>query len=182
MITPFPKIAPSHGVIRTPSNIWFLGLIWAHNPNGMSIRSDFFCTDDYRVSLFFTMGCTSPLKKLPLPMGGCWPPSNTLFLEPTRVFNPNGISNASAILHGSLLWQTGQQTDRQTTQLCRQQWAASTYIALQCSLETQTHLSQRFVLQQVQEDNQVETVNPVHLENGRLQKHIWYILHSEEYL
>ena len=35
--------------------------------------------------------------KLPLPMGGSGPPSNTWFPRPTRVLNPNGISIGSAI-------------------------------------------------------------------------------------
>jgi len=38
--------------------------------------------------------------KLPIPMGGSGPPSNTWFPGPTRVLNPNGISIASAILAG----------------------------------------------------------------------------------
>jgi len=45
------------------------------------------------------MGALSP-KKLPVNMG-IWTPSNTLFLGPTRVHNPNGISIGSAILQGS---------------------------------------------------------------------------------
>ena len=36
-------------------------------------------------------------QKLPLPMRGTRPPSNTLFLWPTRVLNPNGISICSII-------------------------------------------------------------------------------------
>jgi len=35
----FPKIAPSHGGSGPPSNTWFLGPVWAHNPNGISIGS-----------------------------------------------------------------------------------------------------------------------------------------------
>jgi len=36
---PFPKIAPYHGAMWTPSNTWFLGSIRVHNPNGISIGS-----------------------------------------------------------------------------------------------------------------------------------------------
>jgi len=37
-----PKIAPSHGGSEAPSNKWFLGPIWAHNANGISIGSAIF--------------------------------------------------------------------------------------------------------------------------------------------
>jgi len=39
--------------------------------------------------------------KLPLPMGRSEPQSTTSFLEPIGTHNPNGISNSSAVLHGS---------------------------------------------------------------------------------
>jgi len=39
---PFPKIAPSQGVIWTPSNRWFLEPTRVHNPNGISIGSAVF--------------------------------------------------------------------------------------------------------------------------------------------
>ena len=64
------------------------------------------------VSLFFTRGHLSP-SKLPLPMGGSGPPSNTWFLGPTRVHNPNGISIGSAVFAG-LTSVTDRPTDRQT--------------------------------------------------------------------
>jgi len=37
------KIAPTHGGSGHPSNTWFLGPIWAHNPNGISVGSAVFC-------------------------------------------------------------------------------------------------------------------------------------------
>jgi len=43
----------------------------------------------------------------------CAPPSNTWFLGPTQVLNPNGISVGSAIIAG-LTTVTDRQTDRQT--------------------------------------------------------------------
>jgi len=43
------------------------------------------------------------------------PPCNTCFLRPTRVLNPNGMSIGLVFLQGSLLWETGRRTDRQTT-------------------------------------------------------------------
>ena len=57
-------------------------------------------------------------KKLPLPMEGSGPPSNTWFLGPTRVLNPNGISIGAALFAG-FTSVTDRQTDRQTTQLGR---------------------------------------------------------------
>jgi len=77
-----------------------------------------FCTDGRRVSLYFAMGRPFPLSKLPIPMG-IWTPSNTWFPGPTRVLNSNGISIGSAVLQGSLVWQTDRPTDRQTTLLGR---------------------------------------------------------------
>ena len=52
------------------------------------------------MSLYFTMGRPFPPSKLPLPMGGYGPPSNTWFPGPTQVLNPNGISIGSADLAG----------------------------------------------------------------------------------
>jgi len=60
--------------------------------------------------------------KLPLPIGGYGPPSNTWFPGPTRILNPNGISIGSAVFTGltSLTDRlTDRQTDRQTTLLGR---------------------------------------------------------------
>jgi len=59
-----------------------------------------------------------PLSKLPHPIEGTGPPSNTWFPRPTRVLNPNGISISSAVYAG-LTSVTDRQTDRQTTLLGR---------------------------------------------------------------
>jgi len=80
-------------------------------------RFSCFCTDDRRVSLYFTMGRTFPLK-IALPMGGSGPPSNTWFPGPTCVLNPNGSSIGAAVFAG-LISVTERQTDRQTTLLGR---------------------------------------------------------------
>jgi len=64
---PFPKTAPSHGGIWTPSNSWSLGPYWDHNPNRMTI--------DSTVSTQVTAECPYTLlwapfpPKLPLPKG-----------------------------------------------------------------------------------------------------------------
>jgi len=50
-----PKIAPSHGGSET-------------NPNGNHHRFSYFCTDNLKVSLYFTMGHPFP-SKLSVPMG-----------------------------------------------------------------------------------------------------------------
>jgi len=55
-----------------------------------------FCTDDRRVSLYFTMGRPFPLKIAPS-HGGSGPSSNTWFPGSTPVLNPNGISIDAAI-------------------------------------------------------------------------------------
>jgi len=55
--------------------------------------------------------------------GGSGPPSNTWFLGPIQVHNPNGISVGSAVFHGSRPWQT----DRRAT-------IGHTYVVLQCGL------------------------------------------------
>ena len=60
---------------------------------------------------------SSPSLKIALSHGGCGPPSNTWFLGPTRVLNPNGISNAWAVFAG-LITVTDRQTDRQTRPRC----------------------------------------------------------------
>jgi len=65
------------------------------------------------MSLYFTMGRPFLPSKLPLPMGGSGPPSNTWFPGPTRVLSPNGISIGSAVLAG-LTSVTDQLTDHAT--------------------------------------------------------------------
>ena len=76
------------------------------------------CTDDCRVSPYFTMGRPFSPQNLPLPMGGSGPPSNTWFPGPTQVLNPNGSSIGAAVFVG-LTSVTDRQADRQTTLLGR---------------------------------------------------------------
>jgi len=93
----FPQNCPFPRGIWTPSNM----IPWAH-PSPQTKRHLYqfsrFCTDDRRVSLYFTMGHPFPPSKLPLPMGGSGPPSNTWFRGLTCVLNPNGIWISSAVL------------------------------------------------------------------------------------
>jgi len=59
----FPKIVPSQRVIWTPSNM----IPWAHPsppPKGHLDRfSRFFCTDDRKVFVYFTMLCLGVVKR-----------------------------------------------------------------------------------------------------------------------
>jgi len=84
-------------------------------PQPKQHRFSRFRTGDRRVSLYFIMGRPFPPKIAPS-HGGSGPPSNTWFLGPTRVLNPNGISISAAVFTG-LTNMTDQQTDRQTTLL-----------------------------------------------------------------
>ena len=52
-----------------------------------------------RRSLYFTTGRPFTPQNCPFPWG-IWTPSNTWFLGPTRVHNPNGISISSALFTG----------------------------------------------------------------------------------
>jgi len=56
-------------------------------------------------------GTPLPPQNCPFPCG-IWTPSNSWFPGPTRVLNPNGKSIDSAVLQGSLVWQTDRQTTR----------------------------------------------------------------------
>jgi len=94
----FPlKIAPWHRGIWTPSTTWFLE---APTPTTQ--------TDFDRFSHLFTAHCRvlSGMCRYVLSLKHCpfaweiWIPSNTRFLWPTQVLNPNGISVGSAIFAG----------------------------------------------------------------------------------
>jgi len=71
------------------------------------------CTDDRRVSLYFTTGRPFSPKNLPLLMGGSGPPSNTWFPGPTQVLNPKGSSIGAAVFAG-LTSVTDRPTDHAT--------------------------------------------------------------------
>jgi len=62
----------------------------------------------------YTLQCDAPPLKIDRSHGGvdCGSPSNTWFLEPTQMFDPNSISIASAVFAGSLVWRTNRPTDR----------------------------------------------------------------------
>jgi len=95
-------------------------LPWAHlsaSPKWHLDRFSCFCTACGRVSLYFTMGRPFSPQNCPFAWG-IWTPyntwSNTWFLGPTEVHNPNGILISSAILQVS----RSRQTDRPTNRPC----------------------------------------------------------------
>jgi len=106
---PFPPELPlPMGGNWTPSNTWFLGSIQSYNPNCISIGSAVFAQMTTECPLYNGMPL-SPLKIAPS-HGISGSPSNTWFRGPSQVLNPNGISIGSAVLQGSLVWQTDWQT------------------------------------------------------------------------
>jgi len=116
MGAPFPKNCLFPWEIWTPSNM----ILWAYpspQPKGHLNRFCCFCTDDCRVSLYFTMSPLSP-RKIVLLHWGIWTPSNARFSGPTQVLNPNGISIGSAIFAG-LTSVTDRLTDRLTDHATR---------------------------------------------------------------
>jgi len=73
---------------------------WAHpslHPKQHVDQFCHFCTAHHRVSHYFTTGCYAFPPKVPLPLGGSGSPSNTWYLERTRVINEDDISIGSAI-------------------------------------------------------------------------------------
>jgi len=89
---------------------------WTHrnsHPKWNLDQFSHFCTDHGKGFLY--NGPTSPfLLKIAHLCAESGYPSNTCFLGPTWVHNPNGISTGSAIFAGSLLWQTNRPTDHTT--------------------------------------------------------------------
>ena len=69
-----------------------------------------FCTDDCRVSLYFTMGCSFPLSLDPHLIHG--------FLGPPESSTQTASRSVQQFLQGSLLWQTDRPTDRSRYSVC----------------------------------------------------------------
>ena len=91
-------------------------LPWVHpcpNPKLQLDQFSCFCTAHNRELLYFTVGRVfAPLNIIPSNVD-IWIPSNTWFLGPTRVLNPNSIAIGSAVSAG-LTIVTDRQTDRPT--------------------------------------------------------------------
>jgi len=97
---------PMRSHLRHMANTIELVHFSAHSspqPKRQMDRFNRFCTDDRKVSLYFTVirPFPPPLKIAPshgvIWFQTCW------FLGPTQVLNPNGNSIASAVLQGSLV-------------------------------------------------------------------------------
>ena len=109
MGAPFPQNCPFPWGSGPPSNTWFLGPIRAHNQMASLLVQPFSQRWPQSVPILYNGMPLSPLKIAPS-HEGIWTLSNTWFTGPTRVLNQNGISIGSAILAGSLVWQTDWQT------------------------------------------------------------------------
>jgi len=94
----FPKIAPSHGEIWTPSNIWLLWPTEAHNANGIWIRSAVFA--QLTAEWPYTLQRAAPSTFKIAPYHGRSLPHLIILPWAPRVLNQNGISIGSAILVG----------------------------------------------------------------------------------
>jgi len=81
----------------------FLGPTSAHNTNGISIGFRHFCTDDCRVSLYFTLGRPFPPSKLPFPMGGSGPHLIHGSLGPPISSTQTASRSVQSFLQGSLI-------------------------------------------------------------------------------
>jgi len=92
------KISHSYGGIWTTSNTWFLGPIRAHNPNGIWIGSAVFA--QLNAECRYTIQWAAPFPQdCPFPRR-IWALSNTRFLGPTWVLNPNSISTGWDVFAG----------------------------------------------------------------------------------
>jgi len=91
---------------------------WAHPSPKPKQHLDWlshFCTDDRRVSLYFTMRRPFPPKKLAPSDGDLDPHLIHGSLGPSESSTPTASRSVQLFLQGSLVWQTDRQTNRQTT-------------------------------------------------------------------
>jgi len=95
-----------------PSNTWFTGSTGIHTSNSISIGSALFAQVTAESPYTLKLAAPFPLKIAPM-HGGSGPISNTWFLGPTWVYNPNGMSISSAVF-ARLTTVTDRPTDRQT--------------------------------------------------------------------
>jgi len=106
---------------------------WAHtrdhNPNSISIGSAVFAELTAEGPYILQWAAPSPQNYLFAWGSGLL--SNTWFLWPTRVYNPNGISIGSAVFAGRTIL-TNRQTDRETTLYSVRNNRPHLYIVLRC--------------------------------------------------
>jgi len=72
------------------------------------------CTDDHRVSLYFTMGRPFSPKNLPLPVEDLDPHLIHGSLGPPKSSTQTAVRSVQPFLQGSLVWQTDRPTDHAT--------------------------------------------------------------------
>ena len=110
-----PKIG-CHG--NVPQHLWssIQHMIPTAHPSPQPKRHPYrfirLCTDERRVSLYFTMGRPFSPKICSFPWV-VWTPCNTRFPGPTKVLNPNGSSIGAAVFAG-ITSVTDRPADRQT--------------------------------------------------------------------
>jgi len=97
-----PKLvamATSPSTYGSTSNTWFLRPIRAHNLKGIPIGSAVFAQTTIECPYTLQWDSHSPPNICPFPWG-IWTPSNTWFIGPTQVLNPNSSSSSAAIFGG----------------------------------------------------------------------------------
>ena len=93
-----PKLPLSMGGSRTPSNTWLLRPTATHTPNAISVEPAISSGLTLHYPYTLLWDGLFPTPKLPFPLGGSGPPSNTWLLWPTPPHMPNGISIGLAVL------------------------------------------------------------------------------------
>jgi len=110
---PFPKKLPR---LMWASNSWFLGPVWAHNPNGISIDLAVFA--QVTAECPYTLQWEAPFpSKLPLSVGDLHSHLIHGSLGPPKSSTQTASQSVPPFLQGSLVWQTA--TDRQTVHATR---------------------------------------------------------------
>jgi len=112
---PFPSKLSLPMGIWTTSTSWFLGSIWTHNPNGISLGSAIIAQMTAESPYTLQWDASFTPQNCPFPRGS-EPLSNSWFPGSTWVLNSNGISIASAVFA-----RLTSATDQQTTLLGRYQ-------------------------------------------------------------
>jgi len=106
----FRKVAPSCGVTRTPSNTWFLGLIWAHNQMGL-IGSAVFAQMKAQCPYTLQWDAPFPLKIAPSRWGDLDSHLIHGSLGQPKSSTQMAYRSVQPFLQGSLVWQTNRLTD-----------------------------------------------------------------------
>ena len=95
---PFPQKFPLSWGIWTPSNLWFLGSVWAENPNSIMIGSAIFAQMTAECSYTLQWNAPFPPQNCPFPWGRG--PHLIRFPGSTRVLNPRHPNQFSCFFAG----------------------------------------------------------------------------------